>query len=106
MLGGSSGLESDSHLKTPKSRVGLESSSRRRRRAPRAAGERFSVPGTMGTAKAFQKGLEAGLRRAAGWSSLGFRFVGKAVERGQDIQAGQRQMWVTSGLPADSLQLA
>lgn len=32
MLGGSSGLEFDSHLKIPKSRVGLESSSRRRRR--------------------------------------------------------------------------
>ena len=31
MLVGSSGLDSDSHLKIPKSRVGLESSSRRRR---------------------------------------------------------------------------
>lgn len=57
----------------------------------------------MDTAKAFQKGLEAGLRRAAGSSSLGFCFVGKVVERGQDIQG---QMWVTPGLPADSLQLA
>ena len=32
MLVGSSGLDSDSHLKIPKSRAGLESSSRRRRR--------------------------------------------------------------------------